>query len=79
MKLHAIRCTRSPRSGQGIDMSDTSQAAKVRFQVEGMDCASCATKIENALQRMRGVTEVNVSVTGGTVTVGHDDKRISNR
>lgn len=24
----------------------------LRLGVEGMDCASCATKIENALQRM---------------------------
>ena len=43
-----------------------------RFRVDGMDCASCATKIENALRRMRGVTEVAVSVTGGTVTVRRD-------
>lgn len=62
-------------------MSDTAQTAKVRFRVEGMDCASCATKIENALQRMSGVTEVVVSVTGGTVTVsravgGVDDDKI---
>ncbi|MCK1420921.1 MULTISPECIES: heavy metal translocating P-type ATPase [unclassified Bradyrhizobium] len=43
-----------------------------RLRVEGMDCASCATKIENALIRMPGVTDVSVSVPGGTVTVGHD-------
>lgn len=53
-------------------MSDTSQAAKIRLRVEGMDCASCATKIENALLRMPGVSEVAVSVTGGSVTVSHD-------
>lgn len=53
-------------------MSETLQTAKVRFRVEGMDCASCAMKIENAVQRMPGVTEVAVSVTGGTVTVRHD-------
>lgn len=46
--------------------------AKMRLQVEGMDCASCATKIENAVRRMPGVTDVSVSVAGGTVTVGHD-------
>jgi len=62
-------------------MSDTAQTAKVRFRVEGMDCASCAAKIENALQRMPAVTEVVVSVTGGTVTVsravgGVDDDKI---
>ena len=32
-------------------MSGTSQIAKVRFHVERMDCASCATKIENADKR----------------------------
>ena len=53
-------------------MTGTSQSAKLRLRVEGMDCASCATKIENALQRMPGVGDVAVSVTGGTVTVNHD-------
>lgn len=53
-------------------MTDTPHLAKLRIRVEGMDCASCATKIENALQRMPGVTEVNVSVAGGTVSVRHD-------
>ncbi len=43
-----------------------------RLRVEGMDCAACANKIENALRRIPGVTEVNVSVAGGAVTVRHD-------
>lgn len=47
-------------------------ATTTRIRVQGMDCAGCAIKIENALQRMPGVTEVNVSVAGGTVTVRHD-------
>jgi Cd2+/Zn2+-exporting ATPase len=51
-------------------------SAKMRFQVEGMDCSSCAIKIENAVRRMPGVTDVSVSVPGGTVTVGHDVDRL---
>lgn len=43
-----------------------------RMRVEGMDCAACAIKIENALRRIPGVTEVSVSVAGGAVTVEHD-------
>ena len=43
-----------------------------RMRVDGMDCAACAIKIENALRRIPGVTEVNVSVAGGAVTVRHD-------
>lgn len=53
-------------------MKDAGSNAKMRFLVEGMDCSSCATKIENAVRRMPGVTDVSVSVAGGTVTVGHD-------
>lgn len=53
-------------------MSDAASDVKMRFRVEGMDCASCATKIENALRRMPGVTDVAVSVAGGTVTVRRD-------
>lgn len=53
-------------------MSDAAPTAKLRLRVDGMDCASCATKIQNALQRVPGVSEVTVSVTGGTVTVGRD-------
>ena len=43
-----------------------------RMRVEGMDCASCAIRIENALKRVAGVTEVNVSASRGTVIVKHD-------
>ena len=42
-----------------------------RFLVEGMDCASCATKIDTAARRVPGVEDVSVSVTAGTMTVRH--------
>lgn len=45
---------------------------KTRFRVDGMDCASCAKKIDTALRRMPGVTDVSVSVAAGTMTVTHD-------
>jgi len=41
-----------------------------------MDCASCATKIENAVQRLPGVTGVAVSVTGSSVTVTRDSSGV---
>lgn len=49
-------------------MTGTFQPAKLRLPVEGIDCASCATKIENALQRTPGISDVGASVSGGTVT-----------
>ncbi|KKB75944.1 ATPase [Devosia soli] len=42
-----------------------------RFRVEGMDCASCASKIDTAVRRLPGVEDVSVSVVAGTMTVGH--------
>jgi len=48
-------------------------ATPTRYRVEGMDCASCASKIDTAVRRMPGVTDVSVSVTGGTMTVHHDE------
>lgn len=50
-------------------MTETTQA---RYQVEGMDCASCARKIDTAVRRMPGVAEVSVSAAAGTMVVHHD-------
>jgi Cd2+/Zn2+-exporting ATPase len=43
-----------------------------RYRVDGMDCASCAAKIDTAVRRVSGVEDVSVSVTSGTMTVRHD-------
>ncbi|MVA71012.1 cadmium-translocating P-type ATPase [Agrobacterium vitis] len=43
-----------------------------RFRVEGMDCASCAAKIDTAARRVAGITDVRVSVTAQTMAVVHD-------
>lgn len=43
-----------------------------RYRVSGMDCGSCAAKIETALRRVPGIHEVRVSVPAGTVTVSHE-------
>ncbi|NTF45551.1 heavy metal translocating P-type ATPase [Rhizobium rhizogenes] len=51
----------------------TSTTQQSRYRVEGMDCASCATKIDTAVRRLPGVEDVSVSVTGGTMTVKHQD------
>ncbi|MGE7370572.1 heavy metal translocating P-type ATPase [Neorhizobium sp. NPDC001467] len=45
-----------------------------RFRIDGMDCASCASKIDSAVRRMPGVTDVSVSVMKGTMTVAHDGR-----
>lgn len=42
-----------------------------RYQVEGMDCASCVMKIETALNRLPGITNVKVSLATNTMAVEH--------
>lgn len=44
---------------------------KTRFQVEGMDCAACAARVEGAAARIDGVEEVSVSVMTGSMVVHH--------
>ncbi|MBB4953337.1 Cd2+/Zn2+-exporting ATPase [Agrobacterium vitis] len=46
---------------------------QTRFRVEGMDCASCAMKIDRAVRRLDGVEDVTVSVAASTMTVHHGE------
>lgn len=50
---------------------DMAATQTTRFRVEGMDCASCASKIDTAARRHAGVEDVSVSVGAGTMTVSH--------
>lgn len=57
---------------QGRDnQAPSTSLVLTRFRIEGMDCASCASKIDTAVKRIDGVEEVSVSVTAGTMTVRH--------
>ncbi|MDF2983729.1 MAG: cadA [Devosia sp.] len=40
---------------------------RLRYRVEGMDCGSCARKIETALTRMPGVSDISISTTTETL------------
>ncbi|CCM76278.1 heavy metal translocating P-type ATPase [Rhizobium mesoamericanum] len=48
------------------------ETVEKRYRVGGMDCASCAAKIDTAVRYMPGVEDVSVSVTAGTMTLRHD-------
>ncbi len=53
----------------------STSGVRARYRVGGMDCASCATKIETAVRRLPGIDEVGVSVANGTLTVMLADAR----
>jgi Zn2+/Cd2+-exporting ATPase len=39
-------------------------AEKLTFSVTGMDCGGCAAKVRGAIERMLGVSDVDVAVMG---------------
>jgi len=57
----------------GYTVKDTGEATT--FDVPGMDCASCAGTVENALERVDGVADYETRPTTGTVVVTHDPDR----
>ena len=47
---------------------------QARYRVTGMDCGACASKIDTALRRVPGVSEVAVSVQSGVLSLAHDER-----
>ena len=45
----------------------------IRYHITGMDCASCAAKIEGAARKVEGVGDVKVSIASQIMTLNVDD------
>jgi len=53
------------------------EANLLKLKIEGMDCSACAVKIENAIQRLPGVTDINVSHSAASLSFNLDEDRTS--
>lgn len=55
-----------------------SAATSIRYYVTGMDCSSCAAKVEGAVRKVEGVADVKVSIASQIMTldVGDPAKRL---
>jgi len=51
---------------------DTLDALETRYRVTGMDCANCGSKVDAAVRKLPGVTDVAVAVSSGLLKVQHD-------
>ena len=49
------------------------------FQVTGMTCAACSSRIEKVLKKMDGVEDANVNLAMETATVTYDSKELSEK
>lgn len=50
---------------------------KKTFKLENLDCASCAAKMEDAIQKLDGVTNVNINFIMQKLTLETDSEDIS--
>lgn len=48
-----------------------------KLKIEGMDCGACALKIENAMKRLPGVSDINVSYSQESMSIMLDEERTS--
>lgn len=55
----------------------TDSTTELCWSVGGMDCAGCAAKIRNALERLPGVSDVRVSVISETLNLQLEESRTS--
>lgn len=51
-------------------------SATVRYHVTGMDCSSCAAKVEGAARKVVGVNDVKVSIASQIMTLDVDDPQV---
>ncbi len=58
-------------------MSNHRPIAEIEVNVSGMDCPSCAEKIEKVIARMNGVESAAVNFTGGKLTLRYAEDMVS--
>ncbi|GAB7093390.1 heavy metal translocating P-type ATPase [Halolamina litorea] len=56
----------------GAPAADLGEAESVQLTVPGMDCPSCAGKVESSVREIDAVETVDPQVTTGTLTVGYE-------
>lgn len=58
-------------------MTQTPSIKTQQMLLGGMDCASCATKIEAALEKLAGVVEVSVNAATGRLIVSYNPRQVA--
>ncbi|MDQ0200002.1 heavy metal translocating P-type ATPase [Neobacillus ginsengisoli] len=57
----------------------SNELKETNFQITGMTCAACATRIEKGIKKMEGVKEANVNLTLEKSTIKYDPNLVSNQ
>ncbi len=59
----------------GVTMFATAATQTVKFQVKGITCNACKTKINKALSHEPGIWSSYISVSSKTVTIKYNDRK----
>ena len=51
---------------------------KVKFNIEGMRCSSCAAHVEKTVSKLEGIKSVNVNLLSNSMMVEYDENKIDN-
>lgn len=63
----------SASGGDPVSPAASQSAGEVTFGVEGMTCASCVRRVERALEKVEGVSGVNVNLATERATVAYEN------
>lgn len=44
-----------------------------KYKITGMSCAACSSAVERVTRKLEGVTESNVNLTTGLMTITYDE------
>ena len=68
---------RVQRAGYDVEQPAEENTRTTQFSVPAMDCPSCAKKVSNALEKVEGITELDLQPTTGTAAVTYNPDRVS--
>ncbi len=60
-----------------VEVIPMTAAIPLKLRIEGMDCGACATKIENAMKRLPGVSDIDVNYSLQSLSLMVDEDRTS--
>ena len=48
-----------------------------KYNISGMTCAACSSAVERVTRKLEGVSESNVNLTTGILTITYDETKIT--
>lgn len=50
-----------------------------KYSISGMSCAACSTRVNNAVNKLKGVKEVNVNLLTNSMVISYDENKVDSK